>query len=125
MGKLQYSILGLAIVLVGVLFFIVSKVSHSSSALPVSPQKHVVLTIHKNKLISGPDPITVTEGEIVTITIFADKTEELHLHGYNKMIELSASSPAVLRFVANLTGHFEYELEQEKVTIGALDVLPK
>jgi hypothetical protein len=83
------------------------------------------LVIKDKKLISGPETLQVSEGDQVVINITSDSDEELHLHGYDKSIDLQTNEPAKLEFVANLTGRFEYELENSKTDIGALEVQPK
>lgn len=65
------------------------------------------------------------EGDNVEIKITVDEDEELHLHGYNKMVDLTSGKAGKLDFVANLTGRFPYELEHSKTEIGALEVSPK
>ncbi len=96
----------------------------SSSAQP-SNVKIFDLTVKKRKLVSGPDTLKVIEGDQVIINIINDEPEELHLHGYDKSVDLEASKAAQLKFSANLTGRFPYELEHSKTEIGALEVQPK
>ncbi len=96
----------------------------SSSAQP-SASKSFDLVVKNKKLVSGPETLKVTEGDQVTINITNDEVEELHLHGYDKSVDLEANKPAKLEFTANLTGRFPYELEKSKTEIGALEVQPK
>lgn len=83
------------------------------------------LIIKDKKLTSDPETISVMEGDSVTINIISDEDEELHLHGYDKSVDLEKDKPATLTFEANLTGHFPYELEKSKIEIGALEVSPE
>ena len=83
------------------------------------------LVIKNKKLVSGSDTLKVIEGNQVTINITSDGDEELHLHGYDKSIDLEANKPAKLEFNANLTGRFPFELEKSKIELGALEVQPK
>ena len=95
----------------------------TESASP-SP-KTFELVVKGRKLVSGPQTINVTEGDNVTIKITSDQEEELHIHGYDKSVDLQKDIPAELSFTANLTGRFIYELEKSGTEIGALEVLPK
>lgn len=97
----------------------------TTSARPASNVKAFDLVVKNKKLVSGPETIQVTEGDQVIINITSDEDEELHLHGYDKSVDLEASKAAQLTFTANLTGRFVYELEKSKTEIGALEVQPK
>ena len=83
------------------------------------------LTIKNNTLAGGPEAIRVTEGEDIVIKITSDASGEVHVHGYDKTLELTKDVPAELAFRATITGRFEYELEDTHTPLGALEVLPK
>lgn len=84
-----------------------------------------VLVLENGKLVSGPEIVTVTEGDTVTFEITADADEEFHLHGYDKIVTLEAGVTQTLSFQADITGRFPYELEQAGSEIGVLEVSPK
>lgn len=94
-----------------------------SSAAPL-PQA-IQLVVKAGRLASGPSVIQVQQGSEVIIDVVADKDDQLHLHGYDLKVDLRAGAPAQLRFVADKTGRFEYELHQAQVELGALEVLPR
>jgi hypothetical protein len=83
------------------------------------------LVVRRRELISGASTLRVKKGERVTIRITCDEREQLHLHGYNKLIELFPGQPATLDFKADRAGRFEYELEKSETELGALEVLPE
>lgn len=83
------------------------------------------LTIQGKKLVAGPDTLKVTAGDQVTINITSDEDGEFHLHGYDISVDLEASKAAQLKFNADKTGRFPFELEKSKVELGALEVNPK
>lgn len=87
--------------------------------------KPVVLVIKSNTLIAGPQTITVNQGDSVTIKIVSDSADEFHLHGYDKKVNLEPNVLAQISFKANTTDRFEYELENAKVSLGALEVQPR
>lgn len=90
------------------------------------PQRKTFDLVIKNKqLVSGPSLLEVNQGDSVAITITDDEGEELHLHGYDKAVELTANEPANLEFTADISGRFVYELENSGTEIGALEVQPK
>ena len=102
-----------------------SPLSQNTSPTPEPKAKTFELVISGKKLISGPVTVKVTEGDEVAIRITSDEPEELHLHGYDKSVDLEKNVPAELTFTANITGRFVYELEQSKTDLGALEVSPK
>lgn len=94
----------------------------SSSAYPTLI---TTITIVKGKLAKTPETIQVKQGETISWQILSDEEGELHLHGYNKSVDLKKNLPTTLTFTANLTGHFTYELENTHTELGALEVLPQ
>lgn len=97
----------------------------TTTSLTESKAKTFEIMIKDKKIVSGPETIKITEGDEVVIKITADEDEELHLHGYDKSVDLEKDKSAKLSFTANLTGRFPYELEKSKTDIGALEVSPK
>ena len=83
------------------------------------------LVIKGRHLVSGPQTLQVPQGAEVTLRVTVDEAEELHLHGYNLKLDLKAGEPGVLRFTADKSGRFEYELEHSRTELGALEVQPQ
>src|SRR5258707_9662025 len=63
----------------------------TTSAQPSTNAKTFDLVVKDKKLVSGPDTLTVIEGDQVTINITSDNKEEFHLHGYDKSVDLEAN----------------------------------
>jgi len=136
MRSFGFALLGVAILLV--LFFAFkpqdSRLAPTTSPNPLATSalspavrtqtQAVSLVLRDKKRVSGPETITVKQGDTIAITVTNDTDEELHLHGYDKKLNLVKDTPATLILVADKTGHFEYELEQSGTPIGALDVQP-
>lgn len=72
-----------------------------------------------------PSEIAVTEGDQVTLHITSDQPVELHLHGYDRALDLEPGVPATLALDAKLTGNFPIENEGKKADLGALIVKPR
>ncbi len=74
-------------------------------------------------IISGVGQrVEVELGSIVEVTITADVDEEVHVHGYDEFLTLTAGEPAVMVFEANIPGVFEVELEGRGQRITELEV---
>lgn len=63
------------------------------------------------------------DGEI-RLTVTAEVTDEVHLHGYDLYGRVAPGAPAVLEFTAAIPGVFEIELEGSGTLIGELQVEP-
>ena len=119
--KIKYLIILLAVVVLIGGFAIFKPKANTSSPKTIA----VNLVVKNKRLVSGPSSITAHQGDTVDIKITNDQAEELHLHGYDKKLDLEANKEADLSFPANLTGSFEYELEHSGTTLGQLQVQPR
>lgn len=93
-------------------------------AVAATTTKTFDLVVENRAIISGPTTLSVNEGDTVTINITVDEDEELHLHGYDKSIELEKGVPGSLTFEATASGRFPFELEHSKTDLGAVEVAP-
>lgn len=133
-----YAVL-IVVVLVGLFYFLKPKTgekqiqpnqstpSADQNQLP-SPQdnsKSFDLVINNKKISKGSETIKVTQGDDVIINITSDEPEELHLHGYDVSVQFEKDQAVQLKFNANLSGRFPFELENSKVELGAVEVSPK
>jgi hypothetical protein len=71
-----------------------------------------------------PDRMQAYQGDTLSISIQADSTEDLHLHGYDKHF-FAGPAPATLTFPADLTGSFVREIEATSTPLGTLEVQPR
>jgi len=127
-----------AVLLIGLFFFIKSSTSTGQAPSPTGtiqettssspqialPANVFELVIENKKLVSESETISVKKGDEVTIRITADETEEFHIHGLDISVDLTSGQPAELKFIADKTGRFEFELEHSKTELGALEVTP-
>ena len=87
-------------------------------------------TIRINYVIVGGRPRggiardSIARGRNVVITVTADVTDHVHVHGYDLMADVSPGAPATIRFTADAPGRFEIELEESGVQIAELEVRP-
>jgi hypothetical protein len=97
----------------------------AASAPPLPAPLVFDLSIRKNQLVAGPTVIKVHKNDEVIINLNADAADELHLHGYDLHIKMRPNETATLKFTANKTGRFGYELHHSKAELGALEVYPR
>lgn len=79
-------------------------VSESPTVQPISNNKTFNLVIKDKKIASGSGTILVNQDDEVTINVVADEADELHLHGYDKSVELEPNIQKSLQFKANVSG---------------------
>ena len=58
----------------------------------------------------------------VTLTVTADVTDEVHVHGYDEKTDITAGGQSSLTFKADIPGEFEVELENAHLKIAELKV---
>jgi hypothetical protein len=66
--------------------------------------------------------VPVKKGSTVTLQVTSDVADEVHLHGYDKHVDVEKGGTARLTFTANLTGVFEVELESRGLRLAQLQV---
>ena len=72
-----------------------------------------------------PSDPSAKQGDRVTMTVTADKAEEIHLHGYDIHFEVpSAGGTVTHTFTADKTGTFPMEIEQTSTEVGNFKVSP-
>jgi FtsP/CotA-like multicopper oxidase with cupredoxin domain len=96
----------------------------STGDVTQSHAKEFSLTVKDRKVVSGATTLTVQQGDAVSITITANESDELHLHGYDQHIDFATDTPATLTFTADQSGRFPFEMEGSKTDLGEVDVLP-
>jgi plastocyanin len=72
--------------------------------------------------VTGPDTITVAQGDHVAFEVKSDVADEVHVHGYNLMFEVQAGEKTLVDFDATIAGIFEIELEGAGLPLTSLEV---
>ncbi len=100
--------------------------SPEATQTPSVPAPIAVTIDYKSDGTFEAQPIHATENQEVIITVSADITDEVHLHGYDVSEKVSPGKPAILILTTTKqTGRFDLELESKKIIIGALEVHPR
>lgn len=76
---------------------------------------------------ANPSKLQATQGDMLTVTVTADREEEVHIHGYDRRFFIKPTVPAVQSFPADITGTFDIEIHKQNgdhVVIGQLEVVP-
>lgn len=124
---MKYLALFIALIVIGWLGWVGYNRHYPPTIDPTGETKSFTLVIADGKITEGPQILAVTHGDIVEITITntTDDAEEIHVHGYNHSVELVKDTPATLSFMATASGRFPFELEKQKIDLGAIEVTPQ
>lgn len=88
--------------------------------------QHLSIRIEVNGSTMSPVNPTATQGDSVTMTITADRKEEIHLHGYDIAFEVPGPGESVTKtFRADKSGGFEMEIEDTSTPLGTFSVNPR
>jgi hypothetical protein len=82
----------------------------------------IKVTISHGRISPQPSVHHVPLGGRVRLTVTSDKPDEVHLHGYDKEIEIQAGTPGTIGFTANLPGIFEVETHKSDLQLLQLEV---
>jgi len=101
--------------------------SPTASAIPTSTLPpgvdQVVAVTFKDGHVRGPEGrVKIKAGSVVQLRVTSDVADEVHLHGYDKSVDVKPGTPATLTFTAKITGIFEVELEERKQPLLHLQV---
>jgi hypothetical protein len=82
----------------------------------------ITIEVKGGKPVGGITRADVKKDDHVVLVVHSDVADEIHLHGYDKHVDVAAGGTARLPFVANIAGVFEAELENRKLQILELTV---
>jgi FtsP/CotA-like multicopper oxidase with cupredoxin domain len=83
------------------------------------------INIQNGKAVSGSTLLKAHEGDEITLEIVSDRSDELHLHGYDLHADLAPGETTTLAFTATRTGRFGMEMHRSHTEVGALEVYPQ
>jgi hypothetical protein len=102
MNGLKVAGLLLAVAVFGIPF----SVANTDSAELVEDVKVFNLHIEKRHIKSGLKKIVVKQGQQVKIIWYTDEAVDIHLHGYDIELRVTANEPAEMNFKARATGRY-------------------
>lgn len=97
----------------------------SAVAVPVvtaDGTQRIELAYSGGEVPGGTVRYAVPLGSAVEIVVASDVADEVHLHGYDRSSFVTAGATTALRFVADVPGVFEVEMEQRGAQLAQLEV---
>ena len=95
----------------------------ATETTPSAPRT-ITIVFKDGKVVGGLQKATLSKGDHVVLVVSSDVADEVHLHGYDKHVNVTPGKAARLAFVASLPGRFEVELENRGLQIADLEVRP-
>src|SRR5262245_13712248 len=80
------------------------------------------VVVRGGKPVGGIQRATVKKGQKVAIVVRSDVADEVHVHGYDLMKDVTAGGTVRIVFPATISGVFEAELESRGLQIVELTV---
>jgi len=74
--------------------------------------------------VGEPETLTFKSGDTVRLRFRSDVAEEVHIHGYDRYVDVPAGGTATARFEANAEGIFEIESHGSGELLAKLEVQP-
>jgi hypothetical protein len=97
--------------------------STDKSSEPAAQADQVIaVTVADGEITPKPGTVDVALNDLVTIEVTSDVAEEIHVHGYDKMVDLEPNKAASLTLEADIPGVFEVELEQSAKLLFEMEV---
>jgi uncharacterized cupredoxin-like copper-binding protein len=91
---------------------------------PKPPVATMRIVVKGGAVSGGIRRVTVKKGEKVRIVTVSDVRDHIHLHGYDRMVDVGPGLPGRIVLVATIPGRFEVELEDRGLQVGELEVRP-
>lgn len=92
-----------------------------SPTAPAADQT-IHITYAAGKVTGVSAVVKVKKNSTVALVVTSDTADEIHLHGYDKSVDVAKGGTATLLFKATLTGKWEVELEKLKHRLVFLQV---
>jgi hypothetical protein len=86
--------------------------------------ERVDVDFRNGEVVGGVVEADVEQGARVRLTVRADVSDEVHLHGYDLFAEVAPGRPGRITFTADDPGKFEAELEELAIPVAELRVRP-
>jgi heme/copper-type cytochrome/quinol oxidase subunit 2 len=95
----------------------------SAATQPASAgPRRVQVTVTGSQVQTASKRVKVPLGTQVRLEVTADRADEVHLHGYDRKVDITPGKQATLDFTADTPGVFEVELEDAGLKLLELQV---
>ena len=71
-----------------------------------NPKKVIEVRIENRKVVAPQGAIRIVEKDVIELRWITDESVKLHLHGYDKLLQVHPGKPAAMSITAHATGRF-------------------
>jgi hypothetical protein len=82
----------------------------------------LAVTVRGGSVVDGASRQRAALNQPVTIRVTSDAADEVHVHGYEKRVDVAAGRTGEVTFVANIPGVFEVEFEKSHKLLFTMEV---
>ena len=82
----------------------------------------ITATVAGGKVTPNTQTVKAKLGQSIMVTVTSDEADELHIHGYDKEVELQPGKPGSMTFTADTKGTFEIETHESSKLVAKLIV---
>ena len=97
-------------------------VSPSGAATTAQADVVITATVAGGKITPNTQTVKAKQGQSVMVTVTSDEADDLHIHGYDKEVELQPGKPGSVTFTADTKGTFEIETHESGKLVAKLIV---
>jgi hypothetical protein len=90
---------------------------------PAEP-KVATIVVRNGQPVGGVQELEFAKGDRIRFVVSSDVDEEVHLHGYDVIMDVTAGGKVSFDLPATIEGVFEAELEQSVVPLAEITVTP-
>lgn len=94
----------------------------SPSTAPTPGVTTITIELADGKASPNGSRVNLTKGETFVLDITSDRNDEVHVHGFDKEIEVAAGKHVTVEMVADRTGRFEVESHHPELLIAVLQI---
>lgn len=89
---------------------------------PSTPATTVDVEVRDGAVVGGAERHEVPLGNEVRLSVRSDVADEVHVHGYDRRVDVPAGGGVLVTFPADVPGVFEVELESHNLRIAELEI---
>lgn len=121
---LRYLITGAcALLLLAGLWFFLKPEPLTDSSAGDEASLNYYLSVNDGVVV-GPAVLIGRQGYPLTVTFLSDKTDRVHLHGYELWLDVTAGQQATWVVDAKYSGRYLLELEDQEIPLASLEIYP-
>jgi len=94
----------------------------SAAAPAPTDAVEVAITVRDGRVQGSVQTAKVRAGQTVKVSATLDTADSIHVHGYDKTIELTPNQTGSTTFVADVKGVFDIETHESELLVARLNV---